>query len=51
MLAGEFVQVNRHLVDDLMELGLWNDEIKDKIIRKKGSVQGVEEIPSEIQVS
>ncbi|EER15036.1 ribonucleoside-diphosphate reductase, large subunit, putative [Perkinsus marinus ATCC 50983] len=49
VLAGEFVQVNRHLVDDLMELGLWNDEIKDKIIRKKGSVQGVEEIPMEIQ--
>ncbi|KAF4747865.1 ribonucleotide-diphosphate reductase subunit rnr1, partial [Perkinsus olseni] len=37
VLAGEFVQVNRHLVDDLMELGLWNDEIKDKIIRQKGS--------------
>ncbi|KAF4658028.1 ribonucleotide-diphosphate reductase subunit rnr1 [Perkinsus chesapeaki] len=49
VLAGEFVQVNRHLVHDLMELDLWNDEIKDKIIRQKGSVQGIEEIPDEVQ--
>jgi ribonucleoside-diphosphate reductase alpha subunit len=44
-LAGEFVVVNRHLIRELLELGLWNDELKNKIIASHGSVQDIPEIP------
>lgn len=49
VLAGDFTVINQHLVKDLMELGLWNDDIKDLIISNEGSIQNIEEIPQEIK--
>ncbi len=46
-LAGEFVVTNKHLVRELTKLGLWSREMKDRIIRNGGSVQGIPEIPPE----
>jgi len=48
-LAGEFIQVNKYLVADLIKRGLWSTELKDRIIGNKGSVQGLMEIPADIQ--
>jgi ribonucleoside-diphosphate reductase alpha chain len=48
-LGGEFIVVNKHLVKELMNSGLWNDEIKDKLIMENGSVQNIPEIPTEIK--
>jgi len=44
-LAGEFVIVNKHLVKDLKNLGLWSKQMKDTMIRHGGSVQNIPEIP------
>ena len=44
-LSGEFLQINRTLAHELQKLGLWNSEIRAKIIQAEGSVQGIEEIP------
>ena len=49
-IAGDFVVINEYLVRDLMELGLWNKDMKDKIIFYNGSVQQIEEIPEEIRI-
>ena len=49
VLSGEFVIVNKHLLKDLVNLGLWNNDIKNKIITANGSVQGIEEIPADIK--
>lgn len=49
VLSGEFVMVNKHLVRDLIEVGLWNERIKDEIVRHNGSVQDVAEIPDDIR--
>ena len=49
VLAGEFVVVNRYLVNDLIELDLWSEALKQKIIAQNGSVQGIKEIPDWIQ--
>ena len=49
VLSGEFIMLNKHLVKDLLKLGLWNKEIKDKIILHSGSVQQVEEIPEDVR--
>lgn len=48
-LAGEYVVVNRYLMNDLMALGLWTPELKQQIIMRNGSVQGIAAIPEEIQ--
>ena len=48
-LSGEFVIINKHLVKDLVELGLWSDNLKNRIIAEKGSVQNIGEIPVEIK--
>jgi len=48
-LAGEFVVVNKHLVEKLEELGIWSKEIKDKMVRNSGSIQGISEIPKGIR--
>jgi len=48
-LAGEFVVVNKYLMNELIELGLWNDNIKNNIIANKGSVQQLTMIPQEIR--
>ena len=49
VLSGEFVVVNKHLLKDLVELNLWNDEMKNKIIFHNGSIQNIDEIPASIK--
>lgn len=49
VLAGEFVCLNPHLVTDLIELGLWTHEIKNKIIANNGSVQSLTDLPKSIK--
>jgi ribonucleoside-diphosphate reductase alpha subunit len=49
VLSGEFVVVNKHLLKDLVTLGLWNDNMKQRIIAANGSVQNIEEIPAELK--
>jgi len=48
-LAGTFVIVNKYLINDLLDLGLWTPAMKDRIILADGSVQGIKEIPQEIR--
>jgi len=48
-LAGEFIVVNKHLVRDLAELGLWSDSMRNRIILEKGSVQNIPNIPIELK--
>jgi ribonucleoside-diphosphate reductase alpha subunit len=48
-LAGEYVVVNRYLMDDLMKRGLWTESLKQKIISQNGSVQGIAEIDEDLQ--
>jgi ribonucleoside-diphosphate reductase alpha subunit len=48
-LAGEFIVVNKYLMKDLEKLDLWNENMKQQIIARNGSVQGIEEIPESIQ--
>jgi ribonucleoside-diphosphate reductase alpha chain len=49
VLSGEFVVVNKHLLKDLVKLGLWNDNLKNKIIAANGSIQDIPEIPQNIK--
>jgi ribonucleoside-diphosphate reductase alpha chain len=49
VLAGEFVVVNKYLVEDLTRLGLWNSDVRSQIIANNGSVQGITEIPNDIR--
>jgi ribonucleoside-diphosphate reductase alpha chain len=49
VLSGEFVIVNKHLLKDLVRLGIWNDRLKSKIIAANGSVQNIDEIPQNIK--
>ncbi|HEY4110152.1 ribonucleoside-diphosphate reductase subunit alpha [Puia sp.] len=49
VLSGEFVVVNKHLLKDLVELNLWNDEMKSKIIFNNGSIQAIDEIPQHLK--
>jgi ribonucleotide reductase alpha subunit len=49
VLAGEFTIVNKHLVRDLLDLGLWNPLLKNEIISRGGSVQGIDGIPAHLQ--
>ena len=48
-LAGEFVVLNKHLVKDLQKLGIWNQNLKNEIVRHGGSVQQLEGIPENIK--
>jgi len=48
-LSGEFIMVNRHLMTDLLSLGLWNDTLRQKLIAANGSVQSIPEIPQNIK--
>ena len=48
-LAGEFVVVNKHLVEDLKQLGLWSKAMKDLLIKADGSVQNISNIPDDIK--
>ena len=49
VLSGEFVIVNKHLLKDLVKLGIWNDSLKNKIIIANGSVQNINEIPDNVK--
>jgi ribonucleoside-diphosphate reductase alpha chain len=49
VLAGEYVVVNKYLVSNLMDLGLWSEGLKQQIIAQNGSVQGIKEIPDWVQ--
>ena len=48
-LSGEFIVPNRHLINDLIKLGLWSLEMKDEILRHKGSIQNIVGIPDNIK--
>jgi len=49
VLSGEFIVVNKHLLEDLVALGLWNDNLKQEIMRANGSIQDIEVIPQDIK--
>jgi len=49
VLSGEFIIVNKHLLKDLISLGLWNNDMKNRIIAANGSVQNIKEIPDDIK--
>jgi ribonucleoside-diphosphate reductase alpha chain len=48
-LSGEFLQVNRYLIDELKRLGQWNEEMRSRLKLAEGSVQGIEELPEQIR--
>ena len=50
VLSGEFIVVNKHLLKDLIDLGLWNDQMKNELIAANGSIQHIEGIPKHIKV-
>ena len=49
VLSGEFIVVNKHLLEDLVQLGLWNEEMKQELMRNNGSIQNIENIPVNIK--
>tara|TARA_Y100000815_G_scaffold275753_1_gene316875 strand:+ start:8520 stop:10862 length:2343 start_codon:yes stop_codon:yes gene_type:complete len=49
VLSGEFIVVNKHLLRDLVDLGLWNENLKQEIMRANGSVQDIDGIPQYIK--
>ncbi|MEL0275613.1 MAG: ribonucleoside-diphosphate reductase subunit alpha [Flavobacteriaceae bacterium] len=49
VLSGEFIVVNKHLLEDLVELGLWTEDMKQELMRANGSVQHIEGIPPDIK--
>lgn len=49
VLSGEFAVVNKHLLKDLVSLGLWNDRMKNRLIAENGSVQHIDEVPQELK--
>jgi ribonucleoside-diphosphate reductase alpha chain len=48
-LSGDFLQVNRYLVRELKSLGLWTDAMRGRLKLAEGSVQGIEELPTEVR--
>jgi ribonucleoside-diphosphate reductase alpha chain len=49
VLAGEYIIVNKHLLKDLVNLGIWNEDLKNKVIAANGSVQNIAEIPDNLK--
>src|SRR5210317_1738723 len=49
VLSGEFIVVNKHLLEDLVERGLWNEDMKQELMRNNGSIQNIEVIPEDIK--
>ena len=49
VLSGEFIVINKHLLRDLQEVGIWSEDMRLKLIAARGSVQGIKEIPEEIR--
>lgn len=50
VLSGEFVVVNKHLLKDLVKMGIWNEEVRTKLIAANGSVQHIPEIPENLKL-
>jgi ribonucleotide reductase alpha subunit len=48
-LAGEFILPNKYLIRELLDLGIWNEDLKNNIILNKGSIQHLEIIPKEVR--
>ncbi len=49
VLSGEFIVVNKHLLEDLVSLNLWTEDLKQELMRANGSIQHIEEIPQDIK--
>jgi ribonucleoside-diphosphate reductase alpha chain len=49
VLSGEFIVVNKHLLEDLVALGLWDNDMKEQIMRANGSIQHIDNIPQELK--
>tara|TARA_B110000027_G_scaffold57169_2_gene61955 strand:- start:154 stop:2598 length:2445 start_codon:yes stop_codon:yes gene_type:complete len=49
VLSGEFIVVNKHLLEDLVDRGLWNEDMKHELMRNNGSVQSIEGIPEDLK--
>ena len=49
VLSGEFIIVNKHLLRDLVKLGIWDDRLKNKLMASNGSIQNIDEIPEDIK--
>ncbi|MEM7037379.1 MAG: ribonucleoside-diphosphate reductase subunit alpha [Bacteroidota bacterium] len=49
VLSGEFIVVNKHLLKDLIGLGLWDDNMKNRLMAANGSIQGFEEVPEHVR--
>jgi len=49
VLSGEFIVVNKHLLEDLVNLDLWNDQMKEDIMRANGSIQNIDNIPNDLK--
>lgn len=49
VLSGEYIMMNRHLVNDLVEAGVWDDKMRDDIMRARGSVASVPRIPADLR--
>jgi len=49
VLSGEFIVVNKHLLNDLIDLGLWNDDMKNALMATNGSVQNIEGVPDNLK--
>jgi ribonucleoside-diphosphate reductase alpha chain len=49
VLSGEFIIVNKHLLRDLVKLGIWDDSLKNKLMASNGSIQNIDEIPENIK--
>ncbi|WP_417367437.1 ribonucleoside-diphosphate reductase subunit alpha [Flavobacterium beibuense] len=49
VLSGEFIVVNKHLLEDLVKLGIWNEELKQELMRANGSIQHIDIIPQDIK--
>lgn len=48
-LAGEFIIINKYLINDLIKLNLWNKDMKEQILINEGSIQSINDIPKEIR--
>ena len=49
VLSGEFIVVNKHLLEDLVDLGLWTEGMKQELMRANGSIQNIKGIPEDIK--
>ena len=49
VLSGEFIVVNKHLLEDLVEMNLWDNNMKEDIMRANGSIQHIEKIPQDLK--